>query len=291
MTRNATRQCGPSWRCSLTALRRSGQRASLIPRPPHVRLALPSPILVNTGCADLVVLGLRGSDQSLRQEPRLGPGDLRARYARCPPSCTATSDATVRLEGIPYRAEYAANAAYLPGQHRRRRRRDASPHRPARQELPRDQGRSRRLQPGRPGGSRARGRADRRRRAKRVALVAMIADPRRNPADSIASWTYGKAAPGPGKLGAGPALGVDPQGPGHRVLRRPATRSATGRPAATPGRCRRRIGTSTRRPPTPARPGTSWPRSSATTERRQRESPRPMAGGFRVWCLVTSRTT
>ena len=34
----------------------------------------------------------------------------------------------------------------------------------------------------------------------------MIADPRRDPDDEIGSWTYGKAASGPGKLGAGPPI-------------------------------------------------------------------------------------
>lgn len=38
---------------------------------------------------------------------------------------------------------------------------------------------------------------------RRIALIAMIADPRRNPGDAIAHWSYGESAPRPGRLGAG----------------------------------------------------------------------------------------
>ncbi|WP_162891057.1 cutinase family protein [Aeromicrobium sp. A1-2] len=41
---------------------------------------------------------------------------------------------------------------------------------------------------------------------RRIRLIALIADSRRNPDDSIQSWTYGTTAPGAGKLGAGPVL-------------------------------------------------------------------------------------
>ena len=41
--------------------------------------------------------------------------------------------------------------------------------------------------------------------ARNLVLVGMIADPRRNPDDTIAAWSYAaKPAPAPGKLGAGP---------------------------------------------------------------------------------------
>ncbi len=45
--------------------------------------------------------------------------------------------------------------------------------------------------------------------AHRIALVAMIADPRRNPRDAIAHWTYGTSAPRPGRLGAGTPIDPD----------------------------------------------------------------------------------
>lgn len=44
----------------------------------------------------------------------------------------------------------------------------------------------------------------------RVAVVAMIADPTRDPADAIAHWTYGpRDAPHAGRLGAGAAIPAD----------------------------------------------------------------------------------
>ena len=44
---------------------------------------------------------------------------------------------------------------------------------------------------------------------KRIALIAMIADPRRNPGDAIAHWSYGESAPRPGRLGAGTPIDPD----------------------------------------------------------------------------------
>ncbi|MBC7631029.1 cutinase family protein, partial [Aeromicrobium sp.] len=43
--------------------------------------------------------------------------------------------------------------------------------------------------------------------ARRVAVVAMIADPVKNPADSIRTWSYSTKTPGPGKFGAGALMG------------------------------------------------------------------------------------
>ena len=45
--------------------------------------------------------------------------------------------------------------------------------------------------------------------ASRVSLIAMIADPRRNPSDAITHWSYGESAPRPGRLGAGTPIHSD----------------------------------------------------------------------------------
>lgn len=160
--------------------------------------------LVTAGCADLVVLGLRGSDQSLDKNHGSGQ-EILASVRAMSADLHRTSDATVRLEGIPYRAESAASAAIYQaniddGVTRTRSRivqlasRCPGSHlalvgfsqgAQAVHELVADP----------PAGL-----------PHRVVLVAMIADPRRNPADSIDSWTYGKAAPGSGKLGPGPEV-------------------------------------------------------------------------------------
>jgi len=159
---------------------------------------------VTTGCADLVVLGLRGSNQSANQNFGSGQEILRTVRAMSA-DLHRTSDTTVRLEGIPYRAESAASAAIYQANIEdgvtRTRARMA--------QLAERCPKSRVALVGFSQGAQAvHGLAiDLSASAlRRVALVAMIADPRRNPDDAFASWTYGKAAPGPGKLGAGTPL-------------------------------------------------------------------------------------
>ncbi|WP_082530432.1 cutinase family protein [Aeromicrobium sp. Root344] len=164
----------------------------------------PVPVLVKTGCADLVVLGLRGSDQSL--DKNFGSGQEILRTVRAMSTdLHRTSRTTVRLEGIPYRAESAASAAIYQANIEdgvsRTRTRIA--------QLARRCPHTRVALVGFSQGAQAvHGLAIELPAStlRRVALVAMIADPRRNPDDTIASWTYGKAAPGPGKLGAGTPL-------------------------------------------------------------------------------------
>lgn len=165
----------------------------------------PQPDLVNTACADIVVLGLRGSDQSLDKNHASGQEIFRSVRAMSA-ELHRRSDATVRLEGIRYRAEYAANLAYYEGNIAdgvaKTRTRIA--------QLAKQCPKSKVAVVGFSQGAQAvHELADglTTATAKRIVLVAMIADPRRNPADTIASWTYDKAAPGPGKLGPGPALG------------------------------------------------------------------------------------
>lgn len=163
------------------------------------------PILVTTGCADLVVLGLRGAGQAA--DKNLGAGqEILASVRAMSADLHRKSGTTVRLEGIPYRAEIAPTSDFHRGN--------------VEDGMSRTQNRitelARRCPDSRvalvgfsqgaqvvhelvaklPAAS-----------AKRIALVALIADPIRNPDDSIASWTYGKAAPGPGKFGAGAAVG------------------------------------------------------------------------------------
>ncbi len=151
------------------------------------------------------MLGLRGSDQSLRKNHGSGQEIFRSVRAMSA-ELHRTSDATVRLEGIPYRAEYAANLAYYEGNIA-----DGVAKTRARiAQLAKSCPKSKIALVGFSQGAQAvHVLADglTATTAKRIVLVAMIADPRRNPADSIASWTYDKAAPGPGKLGPGPALG------------------------------------------------------------------------------------
>ena len=165
----------------------------------------PQPDLVNTACADVVVLGLRGSDQSLDKNHGAGQEIFRSVRAMSA-ELHRRSDATVRLEGIPYRAEYAANLAYYQGNIddgvAKTRTRIAH--------LAKRCPKSKIAVVGFSQGAQAvHVLADglTSSTANRIVLIAMIADPRRNPADTITSWTYDKAAPGPGKLGPGPALG------------------------------------------------------------------------------------
>jgi hypothetical protein len=150
------------------------------------------------------VLGLRGSDQALDQNFGSGQEILRTVRAMSA-ELHRKSDTTVRLEGIPYRAESAASAAIYQANIddgvRRTRTRLA--------QLAERCPDSRIALVGFSQGAQAvHGLAIDLSAAElsRVALVAMIADPRRNPDDAIASWIYGKAATGPGKLGAGTPL-------------------------------------------------------------------------------------
>jgi len=164
----------------------------------------PVPVLVTSGCADLVVLGLRGSDQSL--DKNFGAGQEILRSVRAMSSdLHRRSRTTVRLEGIPYRAQSAASYAIYQAN--------------IEDGVTRTQSRLAQLAKRCPaskvalvgfsqGAQAVHGVAiDLPAASKQVVLVAMIADPRRNPDDTIASWTYGKPARGPGKLGAGTMVG------------------------------------------------------------------------------------
>ncbi|MEV7397466.1 cutinase family protein [Aeromicrobium sp. NPDC092404] len=162
------------------------------------------PVLVSTGCADLVVLGLRGAGQDAGRNQGSGR-EILASVRAMSAELHRSSPATVRLEGVPYRAEVAPTSDFHrgnieDGMGRTRARLDELAERCPESrvaiigfsqgahvvhELVSD------LEP-----------------EKQVALVAMIADPIRNPADPITAWSYGDAAPGPGAFGAGPELGA-----------------------------------------------------------------------------------
>lgn len=164
----------------------------------------PRPALVSTGCADLVVLGLRGSDQSATKNHGAGQ-EVLASVKAMSTRLHRGSASTVRVEGIPYRAESAAsNAIYQANiDDGKTKARDRMA------ELARKCPRSRLALVGfSQGGQVVHELASELPAAtsRRIVLIAMIADPRRNPDDSIASWTYGKSAPEPGKLGAGSPL-------------------------------------------------------------------------------------
>ncbi|VXA96436.1 cutinase family protein [Aeromicrobium sp. 9AM] len=183
----------------------SGTTDKPAPKPSSSTNSKPVPVLVKTGCADLVVLGLRGSDQAL--DKNFGSGQEILRSVRAMSTeLHRDSRTTVRLEGIPYRAQSAASAAIYQaniddGVVRARARVT---------ELALKCPESKVALVGFSQGAQAVHELAAQLSAtmlRRIPLVAMIADPRRNPADSIASWTYGKSAKGPGKLGPGAALG------------------------------------------------------------------------------------
>jgi len=153
---------------------------------------------VTTKCADLIVLGARGSDQSATKNFGAGT-EVKASVTAMAGRLHDRSAATVRLVGIPYPAAsgpaYTANV-FTGVDHALKLLTTLGKACPDSQfglvgfsqgaqivhgaalELNRTQ-------------------------IRRVVLVAMIADPRRNPTDQIAGWSYGAATPGPGKLGAG----------------------------------------------------------------------------------------
>ena len=147
----------------------------------------PVPVLVKTGCADLVVLGLRGSDQSL--DKNFGSGQEILRSVRAMSTeLHRTSRATVRLEGVPYRAQSAPSAAIYQsyvddGANRARDRLAQLADRCPRSKVA--------LVGFSQGAQAVHELVTTLRPSQQIALVAMIAYPRRDPDDSIASWTYG----------------------------------------------------------------------------------------------------
>lgn len=175
------------------------------PAPSSTRTAKASaPLLVTTGCADLIVLALRGAGQAADKNHGAGQ-EILASVRAMSADLHRKSETTIRLEGIPYRAEAAPTSDFHRGnvEDGMARTRDRIA------ELARRCPDSRVALVGFSQGAQvvhelaADLPAE---SARRIALVALIADPIRDPSDAIASWTYGKAAPGPGKFGAGAAV-------------------------------------------------------------------------------------
>ncbi|GAA3525869.1 hypothetical protein GCM10022234_23760 [Aeromicrobium panaciterrae] len=156
------------------------------------------PALTSEKCADLIVLGARGSDQSATKN--FGSGtEVRRSVTAMAQKLHQRSDTTVRLVGIPYPAAsgpaYTANVLTGVASARKLLTSLGKQCRSSRfalvgfsQGAQIVHGTALELTP---------------RQIERVVLVAMISDPRRNPDDKIAYWLYDESTPGPGKLGAG----------------------------------------------------------------------------------------
>ena len=204
MTRNAT-IAGVATAALLLATGCAAPASSPVssPAPSHTPRT-PPPVLVKTGCADLVVLGLRGAGQAA--DKNFGAGqEILASVRAMSVELHRKSDTTVRLEGVPYRAEVAPTSAFHQGNLedgvQRSKDRIAELARRCPDTKVALVGFSQGAHVAHLIATTLSSAA-----AKRLVLIAMIADPIRNPQDSIASWTYGKDARGPGKFGTGPTL-------------------------------------------------------------------------------------
>lgn len=157
---------------------------------------------VSTTCADLVIMGVRGSGQDAGKND--GVGKEVSRSARAMVQRLRThSKATVRLEPVNYEASAASSLkAYDESVAAGTRALDAQFG-----SLAKKCRRSRFVLLGFSQGAQvvhkfAAGLTDR--RAERLAVIAMIADPLRDPGDDIKLWSYGGKTPtGHGRVGTG----------------------------------------------------------------------------------------
>jgi hypothetical protein len=161
-------------------------------------------LLVSTKCADLVVLGARGSTQSATLNRGVG-AEVRLSVEATARRLHQRSNTTVRIEAVRYDASggaaYVAQVGAGAQLMQRQLTTDARscPH-------------SRFALVGFSEGAQVVHAAAidvPQALAHRVALIAMIADPRRNPTDAITHWSYGKSAPRPGRDGAGTPIDSD----------------------------------------------------------------------------------
>jgi cutinase len=163
------------------------------------------PLLVSTTCADLVVLGLRGSGQSTTGNAGVGQEVFRS-VRSLAAQVHAGSDSTVRLEAVDYPSAPAPTYdAYLAGVQ------DGDRMLGARfAKLAQDCPDSRFAFIGFSQGAHVVHEFAHALSAEQVGsvvLVAMIADPRRNPDDTITTWAYGgRSVTHGGRLGAGPGF-------------------------------------------------------------------------------------
>ena len=158
-----------------------------------------------TACADLVVLGLRGSGQSTSKDQGVGAevlGSVREMATRLHSDLRSAKTA-IRLEAVLFPARYAPTlAAYEAGistgeKMVRARLTALSSHCPDSHFA---------LIGFSQGANVVHAFADSltAKQSRRLVLVAMIADPFKNPADTIRAYSYSTSTPGPGKYGVGP---------------------------------------------------------------------------------------
>lgn len=171
---------------------------------PSTAARLHQALLVSTRCADLIVLGARGSNQSVDKNHGVGR-EVLVSVERMAARLHTRSRATVRLEAVPYVATSgpAYDANVTDGTHRM-----ADQIRSLARNCPESHfavvGFSQGAQVVHDFAVNLS-----QDMSRRVVLIAMIADPRRNPTDSISNWSYASAVTsGIGKLGAGPAFGA-----------------------------------------------------------------------------------
>lgn len=163
------------------------------------------PLFVDKKCADLVVLGLRGSGQSPTKNAGVGAEVFKS-VKNMVTRLHADSTTTVRLEAVTFRATRAETLAkYLDGVRDGQRRLGL--------QYANDSKRCKDSKFAIIGFSQGAQVAHEfsfdlpASRTHNLVLIAMIADPRKNPADSIAAWSYtAKPTTAQGKLGAAPTF-------------------------------------------------------------------------------------
>jgi cutinase len=164
-------------------------------------------LLVTKKCADLIMLGARGSTQAVKLNHGVGT-EVRVSIEATARRLHQRAEATVRIEavrydasgGAAYQAQVGAGAQLMQRQLAADARacpdsrfgligfsEGAQVTHAAALDVPKVL-------------------------APRIAVIAMIADPRRNPGDAITHWSYGKSAPRPGRLGAGTPIDPDVRG-------------------------------------------------------------------------------
>lgn len=161
---------------------------------------------VGTRCADVIVLGLRGSGQSLDLNEAVGQEVLRTVEAMTD-RLHKTSDRTVRLEAVPYDATISTTYAHYEYGVRDGQRLLGKLYEKALTECPKSRfafvGFSQGAQAVHEYSYDLTGA-----KARRLVLIGMVADPRKNPDDTISTWSYAsKPTTGHGELGAGPLFG------------------------------------------------------------------------------------
>lgn len=176
--------------------------ASCSPSPATDKPRAAQPALTTEKCADLIVLGARGSTQSWTKNFGAGT-EVRRSVTAMAQQLHDRTDSTVRLEGVPYPAE--SGPAYTDHVFT-----GVSNMRKLFTKLAKGCPDSTFAMVGfSQGAQTVHGFAIdlSSTQIKRIALVAMISDPRQNPDDDFAHWSYADSpTPGPGKLGAGTPL-------------------------------------------------------------------------------------